>query len=115
LTPPNDPRAAAQLNGDAITDWNTFHSECAVTFGFPDFYGRNLNAWIDCLTYVRDGDGMSRFVLKQEEVLRIELLHSQSLRERLPEIFAALSGCVRDVNKRSTDAGETPCLELVLL
>lgn len=66
--------ACARLNGDAIEDWDGFHDQCAAVFGFPDFYGRNMNAWIDCLTYVRNGDGMSRYVLGPEEPLIIEVL-----------------------------------------
>ena len=57
----------AMLNGSKITDWKSFHDECAAVFGFPDFYGRNMNAWIDCLTYVREGDGMSRYELGPDE------------------------------------------------
>ena len=30
-----------------IHDWNSFHDEFATVFGFPDFYGRNMNAWIE--------------------------------------------------------------------
>jgi hypothetical protein len=107
--------AIAQLDGDTITDWDTFHSQCAIEFGFPDFYGHNMNAWIDCLTYIREGDGMSRFLLEPGEVLKIQLLHSQSFQERCPEIFATLKNCVLDVNERSNEMGDTPLLELALL
>jgi Barstar (barnase inhibitor) len=34
-----------------INDWDTFHDTFAQALGFPDFYGRNMDAWIDCLTY----------------------------------------------------------------
>ena len=30
-----------------IKDWDTFHHTFARTLGFPDFYGRNMNAWVD--------------------------------------------------------------------
>ncbi len=42
------------LSTEHITDWETFHAECARVFGFPQFYGRNMNAWIDCLSYLHD-------------------------------------------------------------
>jgi len=35
---------------DAITDWASFHDVFMHTLGFPDFYGRNMDAWIDCMT-----------------------------------------------------------------
>ena len=33
-----------------IVDWESFHSVFQRVLGFPEFYGRNMNAWIDCLT-----------------------------------------------------------------
>jgi hypothetical protein len=33
-----------------IADWESFHMTFAATLGFPGFYGRNMNAWIDSLT-----------------------------------------------------------------
>jgi hypothetical protein len=41
-----------------IHDWDTFHDTFAQALGFPDFYGRNMDAWIDCLTYADEDDGM---------------------------------------------------------
>ena len=40
----------ARLNGELFTDWESFHTVSAEVFGFPEFYGRNMNAWIDCLS-----------------------------------------------------------------
>ena len=37
-----------------VIDWDSFHNEFAEVFGFPRFYGRNMNAWIDCMTYLDD-------------------------------------------------------------
>jgi hypothetical protein len=55
--------ATVRLDASLITDWNSFHTTCRETFGFPEFYGMNMNAWIDCLTYLDEGDGMSQFHL----------------------------------------------------
>ena len=63
--------AEVTLDTTRIHDWHSFHRVCAETFGFPDFYGQNMNAWIDCLTYIREGDGMSNFVLCDSEQLSI--------------------------------------------
>ena len=46
------------LDAARITDGDAFAAVSAAAFGFPAFYGRNMNAWIDCLTDL-DG-GMSR-------------------------------------------------------
>ena len=105
--------ARAQLDGSRITDWDSFHSQCAEVFGFPDFYGRNMNAWIDCLTYIREGDGMSRFVLGPEDPLVIEVLDSQTLRQQAAEVFEALVDCTAFVNIRHIEMGQEPAIHLV--
>jgi len=107
--------ARVQLTGTMIVDWDSFHTICAEQFGFPDFYGRNGNAWIDCLTYVDVGDGMSRFHLEPGEKLWIEVTDSESLRERLSPILEALIDWTNSVNARFLHAGAEPRLELVLL
>jgi RNAse (barnase) inhibitor barstar len=35
------------LDTRRITDWNTFHDAFIELFGFPAFYERNMDAWID--------------------------------------------------------------------
>eukprot|EP01037_Dinobryon_pediforme_P018999 gene18999-19344_t len=86
-----------------------------AVFGFPDFYGCNMNAWVDCLSYLRDDDGMSRFVLKDKEVLTIEVLHSDKLRQAAPEIIEELQFCVAMINDRCEDYEEAATLKLSLL
>ncbi len=34
-----------------ITDWQFFHQIFSQIFGFPTFYGNNMDAFIDCLSY----------------------------------------------------------------
>ena len=106
--------AHVQLEGSLIKDRSAFHDHCAAAFGFPAFYGRNMDAWIDCLTYVRTGDGMSRFALGPDEQLVIELVGSQDLKDRLPDIFDALIECTIAVNKRYVDTQENAPLQLLL-
>ena len=36
----------ARVDGSRIHDWASFNR----TFAFPDFYGRNMDAWIDCMS-----------------------------------------------------------------
>jgi hypothetical protein len=105
--------AQVQLHGAAIQDWDAFHDQSVVAFGFPPFYGRNLDAWIDCLTYVREGDGMSRFTLGSNESLVVELLDSDAFKKQAPEIFDAFVECVAFVNQRHAVAGEIPALHIL--
>jgi RNAse (barnase) inhibitor barstar len=105
--------AEAQLDGAAMKDWDSFHAQCAERFGFPAFYGQNMNAWIDCLTYVRDGDGMSRFVLGETESLVIEVLNTETFKRQAPEVFDSFVECVAFVNQRHSAAGEIPALHVL--
>src|SRR5215213_532383 len=97
--------ATAHLNTETITDWRSFHEASREAFGFPDFYGMNMNAWIDCLSYLDEGDGMSCFHLSGGEVLNVEILAAETFNARLPEIFAALVECSAVVNRRYIESG----------
>ena len=90
--------AEASLNTEDIGDWISFHRKCKEVFGFPDFYGENMDAWIDCLSYLDEGDGMSRFHLNKGEMLLIEITDTKHFKDRVPEIFDALVECSALVN-----------------
>ncbi len=107
--------ATTRLNTESISDWQSFHQVCREAFTFPDFYGMNMNAWIDCLTYLDKGDGMSRFHLVEGEMLNIEVSDTNSFSVRLPEIFDALIKCSASVNQRYIEVGKSPMLSLVFL
>jgi RNAse (barnase) inhibitor barstar len=106
--------AHVRLNGEAIRDWPSFHTECRHAFGFPDFYGNTMDAWVDCLSYLRDEDGMCTFRLRPGEMLHIEVSHAAVLREKAPEIVEELAFCVEAINDRYADYGEPAALALVL-
>jgi hypothetical protein len=106
--------ATAILDTSRIVDWDTFHAVSQEAFGFPDFYGCNLNAWIDCLTYLDDGgDGMSRFKLADGEVLTIEVRGADDFTRRLPEQALALVSITAAVNERYIERGKPPVLVLI--
>jgi hypothetical protein len=107
--------ARVTLDGRKLTDMHAFHRECELAFGLPDFYGRNISALIDCLSGVRDDDGMSRFVLAPDEVLDIELNDASIVSHEAPAVLAALEDTVDEVNLRYGEQGKTPPLRLVLL
>ena len=107
--------AKVRLDTKKIKDWESFHLLCKSQFGFPDFYGTNMDAWIDCLSYLNEDDGMSRFTLGKEELLHIEITHTEDFNSRFPEIFDALVECSAFVNRRFVDAGEPPVLALLFL
>ncbi len=97
-----------------IRDWESFHDVFQRVLGFPDFYGRNMNAWIDCLTYIDEGDGMiaSDLEVGDGDVLVLELLDAKDFSNRCPELFTALIECAAFVNWRRMDTGDRAILAL---
>jgi len=106
--------AVVRLDGRRITDWPSFHQECKLAFGFPDFYGRNLSALIDCLSTLREDDAMSAFHLGPDEYLRIELMHAEDLRVRAPDIIDGFAEAAAEVNERYLAHGEPLAVVLEL-
>jgi RNAse (barnase) inhibitor barstar len=106
--------AVVHLNGETITDQKSFHSACKTAFGFPDFYGDNMDAWVDCLSYLRDEENMTKFLLKPSEKLQIVIDRADILRKNVPDLLEELSFCIEGINERYADYGENPALELKL-
>ncbi|TFW17035.1 barstar family protein [Duganella callida] len=106
--------ATAELNGAAITDFPSFHAACKAALGFPDSYSNTMDAWVDCLSYLRDDDGMSKFRLKPNEVLEIVIRDAAAMQAAVPDILEEVSYCVAGINERYEDYGEKPALKLTL-
>ncbi|MFC0167311.1 barstar family protein [Pseudoduganella danionis] len=106
--------ATAELNGAAITDFASFHAACKAALGFPDTYGNSMDAWVDCLSYLRDDDSMSKFRLKPNEVLEIVIKDGAAMQAAVPDILEEVTYCVAGINERYEDYGEKPALKLTL-
>ena len=92
-----------------IVDWTTFHDVFAEVLGFPAFYGRNMDAWIDCMTCADDPDaGMVR------QLMALQIDDAADFARRCPEQFNALIECTAFVNYRRVETGGTPVLSLLL-
>ncbi|WP_162051351.1 barstar family protein [Pontibacter pamirensis] len=87
------------LKAEKLTNWKSFHIEFKNILGFPDYYGENMNAWIDC---VDD--------LTEDEQAVIHIEKGKSMRETAPEILDAFLECSAFVNFRKIEAGENPSL-----
>ena len=107
--------AKVTINTKAIKNWDTFHAVCKKAFGFPDFYGRNGNAFIDCLSDLDSDDGMTRFVLNLGESLTVELPGAYEFAERAPEQTVALLAWIGAANARYVENGKPPRLVLLPL
>ncbi len=96
-----------------ITNWETFHDIFDETLGFPFFYGRNMNAWIDCLSYVDNPEaGMTTIIVGTGDVLTLQLNVIDEFADRCPEQYAALIECAAFVNWRRIEVGERPIITL---
>jgi len=89
------------LDCGKISDWQSFHQEFAHAFGFPDFYGKNMNAWIDCLTYIDDPEArMTTIHCNPGSVMVIELLNVKPFKQRCPDQYDAIIEDAAFVNRR---------------
>ena len=93
-----------------ITDWDSFHAVFSDAFGFPDWYGRNMDAWIDLMTYMDEDRATTGVSVAPGEAVTIALDDGRDLRERLPEVYDALIECTAFVNWRRIEAGGTAYL-----
>jgi hypothetical protein len=102
-----------EIDTARITDWESFHDVFAETFGFPDFYGRNMNAWIDCMTSLDEpSDGMTAVHAPPGGVLVLALSDATDFAARCPDIYDAIVDGSAFVNHRRLEVGEPPVLAL---
>jgi len=98
-----------------IMDWETFHDVFDEALGFPGYYGRNMNAWIDCLTYADDADsGMVANPVANGDLLTLSIVDAAEFKQRCPEQFDALIDCAAFVNYRRREVGDGPVLALLI-
>lgn len=87
-----------KIDGKKITDWNSLHSVFKSELSFPDYYGENMNAWIDCVDELTE----------KPTLLQIE--NSKFLKDNKPELLNAILECGAFVNYRKIEQGEEPNL-----
>ena len=86
------------IKGKRLKNWKIFHAEFKKEMHFPDYYGENMNAWIDCVDELSD----------KPTILQIE--NGKYLKENVPELFNAILECGAFVNYRKIEVGEKPNL-----
>jgi hypothetical protein len=98
------------IDGSRITDWESFHDVCAEVFGFPDWYGRNADAWIDLVTGMDRDDAMTAFSVGKGEIVTIKLDGASAMRAGARDQYDALVECAAFVNWRRVERGESAYL-----
>ena len=99
-----------RLDGAQLRDRDSFHSVFAATFGFPGFYGRNMDAWIDCMTSLdAPDDGMTSIHGSASDPVVLQVDNADAVPE---ELFDNLVECAAFVNMRRLEVGEPAILML---
>ena len=102
-----------KIDANKLKDWDSFHDCFSKAFGFPDFYGRNMDAWIDCMTSLDSpDDGMTTIHTEPGKTLILEIENINSLAEQNKEIYEAIIECSAFVNYRKLEVGEPAVLTL---
>ncbi len=91
-----------KINGASISNWDSFHDVFTKEFNFPDYYGRNMDAWNDCMSDLG----------AEGEIVSILIENVTELKQRNPGIFEALVSCSAFVNYRFTTEGSSPLIAL---
>ncbi|MFJ1300677.1 barstar family protein [Pseudomonadota bacterium AL_CKDN230030165-1A_HGKHYDSX7] len=96
-----------------IKDWQSFHQIFSQIFGFPAFYGNNMDALVDCLAYLDEPQAeMTGVHVKRGETLAIQLSAVNSFRSRCPDQFEALQDACAFVNWRRAVQQGAPLVAL---
>lgn len=104
-----------RINSNLIIDEETFHSVFSEAFGFPNFYGRNMDAWIDCMGCLDEPAAeMSSVHVASGESLALVVGDASSFRSRCPLLYDELVECSAFVNWRCVEAGRPPLLALAM-
>jgi hypothetical protein len=98
------------IDGDRIVDWDSFHDVMIAAFLFPDWYGRNGNAWIDLMTYLDEDQATTGFFVSAGEIVTIEIRGGRRFHARCPEVYDALIEWSAFVNWRRMESGGTAYL-----
>lgn len=101
-----------EIDANQIVDWHSFHLYFSELFGFPDFYGENMNAWIDCMGDIdAPQTGMiTKNNIKRGETLILKILNYDD--SKCKEQMRWLHRCVTFVNMRKLDAGSKTMIAL---
>jgi RNAse (barnase) inhibitor barstar len=90
------------IDGKSLTTEDAFHDRFASAFRFPDYYGRNMNAWIDCMTDHCPSHGFISIHIENVSILKTEA----------QQLFESLVDCCAFINWRETSEGGAPLVAL---
>ena len=78
------------IDGAKIHDWDSFHDEFQQRMGFFEGYGRNLDAWIDCMSDMyTNGEykSLTRFDLDDGDAFLLRIENAGAWKQNDPDSF----------------------------
>jgi hypothetical protein len=93
-----------EIPGNEIKNDSDFHDIFSKIFGFPTWYGKNMDAWIDCMSTLQVGsevDYFSKLKVEPGEILILQITHWETFRKKNDPLFVKFLDCVADVNARA--------------
>jgi hypothetical protein len=101
------------LDCDRIQNRDDIHNQFNDALGFPSYYGRNMDALIDCLS---DADaqtsGMCENAVELGQSITLVLSEYDDLKKRRPDLVDDILECIAFVNWRRIDIGEAPLFHI---
>jgi RNAse (barnase) inhibitor barstar len=99
------------LDGAAIRDQASFHDTFGAAFGFPAFYGRNMDAWVDCMSSLDDPDAhLSSVTVQPGEVVVIEIRNASDFKAQAQDLWTDFLESCAFVNWRRMERGQPALL-----
>ncbi len=96
-----------------MNDEQSFHAELQSALGFPAFYGRNMDALIDCLGYADDPSAaMCSVCVAPGEMLVLCIENAEEFKRRCPGLWLAFLEGAAFVNWRRTERGQSAILSI---
>ena len=103
-----------RLDFSKVNTLEEMHLMLKNTFGFPDFYGSNVNALIDCLSSIRyPEDGMSHVILDSVDDYLILELKNFSNRDKF--IINHFLTSIEGVNEKNKFINTEASIHLILI
>lgn len=98
------------INAAEITDFETFHEVFQRELGFPEFYGHNMDAWIECMSELDDPS--SKLTVIHGTAHDPVVVHLYNAGDMPKDVFDAMNEAAAYVNWRRLEDGQPAILML---
>ena len=86
------------LNLQDVDRLSIFYQQLSHTFGFPEFFGNNLDAAIDCLSslYIKE-EGLTNICLQQGEYLLLKVIGLSCCSSKIQRAFLTIIEATQEI------------------